>query len=298
MQLAPERPSERTGHPLPLTVVIPVRNAEQFVEACLRSVVEQHVAEIIVVDGCSTDRTLEIVNSFGVRVISDGGRGVATARMMGVQEASSEYIALVDADIVLADGSLASLLAEFRRGGYSALQAGLYSTSGPGYWGRALARHHNTGRSRNWLGVMATIFRRETLLAYPLDATFLSGEDIDLRWRLSQAGLRIGVSRKTVVNHRFGDTFEFALDQWRADGAGLGRMALAHRKGPLLVLMPLADAVRGVTLTLARRELEYVPYYLVRTQFNYASLFSTMWKVNRARQRRQALVRKRRSEAE
>jgi glycosyltransferase involved in cell wall biosynthesis len=262
---------------LPISVVIPVKNAESFIDECLASVVAAAPAEIIVVDGCSTDRTLEIVESYGVRVLSDGGRGVASARMMGVHEATSEFVALIDADIVLPDGALAALLTEFRSRGYSALQAGLLSTSGPGYFGKALARHHNTGRSRHWLGVMATVFRRETLLAHPLDSSFLSGEDIDLRWRLSRAGVRMGVSRKTVVTHRFGDTFEFAMDQWRADGAGLGRMALTHSGGGLLLLMPLADAVRGVTVTTARLEPQYIPYYLMHAAFNYRSMIATLW---------------------
>jgi len=277
--------SEPTPGKLPLSVVIPVRNAQDFIEECLASVAAAEPDEIIVVDGCSTDGTLDIVRRYGVEPFSDEGRGVAAARMIGVREARSEYIALIDADIVLPDGALGALLTEFRSGGYSALQAGLHSTSGPGYWGRALARHHNTGRSRYWLGIMATILRRETLLTYPLDASFLSGEDIDLRWRLTRAGVRIGVSTKTVVTHRFGDTLEFALDQWRADGAGLGRMAMTHRGGGALLLLPMADAVRGVTLTTLRLEPQYIPYYLVHTAFNYSSMISTLWAHARDRNR-------------
>ena len=63
-----------------LSVVIPVRNAEELIEECLASVVAAEPSEIIVVDGCSTDRTLDIVGRYGVRVLSDGGRGVAVAR--------------------------------------------------------------------------------------------------------------------------------------------------------------------------------------------------------------------------
>jgi glycosyltransferase involved in cell wall biosynthesis/O-antigen/teichoic acid export membrane protein len=271
---------------LPLSVVIPVKNAEQFIEECLASVVKAGPAEIIVVDGCSTDRTLELVGLHGVRLLSDGGLGVATARMIGVHEARSEIVALIDADVVLPDGALAALLAEFRSGGYSALQAGLRSTSGPGYWGRAMTRHHNTGLSRKWLGVMATILWRDTLLEYPLDASFLSGEDIDLRWRLNRAGVRIGVSSQTVVRHRFGDTLEFARGQWRDDGAGLARMALSHRRGSLLLLMPLADAVRGVTLTTLRLEPQYIPYYLGHAVFNYSAIATTLWAAARHRRQR------------
>src|SRR5206468_23909 len=138
---------------------------------------------------------------------------------------------------------LASLLDEFESGGYTALQAGLHSVGGPGYWGRALAWHHRTGRSRNWFGVVATIFERQTLLDHGFDARFLSGEDIDLRWRLRRAGAKIGVSKRTVVEHRFDDTFAFALGQWLADGRGLARMVDGHgRRGKLLLGLPLAAA--------------------------------------------------------
>jgi hypothetical protein len=201
---------------------------------------------------------------------------VAAARMIGAREARQPQVALIDVDIVLPDGTLRRLLDEFRAGGYDALQAGLNSTSGPGYWGRALARHHNTGRSRHWFGVMATIIRRETLLAYPLDSAFASGEDIDLRWRLSRAGCRIGVSRSNEVLHRFGDTFSFARGQWRADGAGLARMLTSHRGGVWLVLLPAAAAARGVGLTLLRLEPQWVPYYLAYGFFNYVSMFRTL----------------------
>jgi glycosyltransferase involved in cell wall biosynthesis len=262
--------------PLPLSVVVPVRNAERFVGDCLASIERSHPAEIIVVDGCSTDGTLEIVGRFGARVLSDAGRGVAAARMIGAKEATQPLVALIDSDVVLPEGALADLLSEFESEGYAALQAGLRSVSGPGYWGRALASHHNNGRSRHWFGLVATIFRRDTLLANPLDQSFLSGEDIDLRWRLSRAGCRIGVSERTFVTHRFGDTFDDALGQFRADGAGLARMATSHRGGAKLLFLPGAAAVRGVAVTALRREPQFVPYFLAFGAFNYASMIGTL----------------------
>jgi glycosyltransferase involved in cell wall biosynthesis len=269
------RSPTRQAAELPLSVVIPVLNAEDFVEECLASVLRSRPAEVIVVDGRSTDRTLEIAARFGVRTLSDEGAGVAAARMLGVREATQPQVALIDVDIVLPDGALERLLAEFREGGYNALQAGLDSISGPGYWGRALARHHNTGRSRHWFGVMATVIRRETLLEHPLDSSFASGEDIDLRWRLTRAGCRIGVSKVNSVTHRFGDTFAFAYGQWRADGAGLARMVMSHRGGGWLLLMPAVAAARGLALTVLRLEPQYVPYYVGYGVFNYLSMLRT-----------------------
>lgn len=256
-----------------LTVVIPVRNAVPFIEACLDSAIASGPAEVIVVDGRSTDATVEVARRYPVRLLDDGGRGVAAARLMGAEAATTEWVALVDVDVLLPSGALAALLDEARSGGYTALQAGLESTSGPGYWGRALVDHHRTGRSKHWFGLVATVFRRDTFLHHGLDASFASGEDIEMRFRLERDGERIGVSDRIIVSHRFGDSFAFARGQFLADGAGLARMAIKHgwRALPLLAL-PAAAAVRGAALSLARGRPQWLPYYATFLALNWFAM--------------------------
>ena len=258
---------------LPVTVIVPIRNAESMVEECLDSIFRANPHEVIVVDGKSTDRTLEIVGRYSAKVLSDDGRGVPAARMMGIKAAGSDIVVLIDVDIVLPDGALEALYAEYTEGAYDAIQAGLESISGPSYWGQALAMHHNRGRSKNWPGVMATIFRRQILLDYPFDERFRSGEDIELRWRLQKANLKVGVSQKTIVKHRFGDTYTVALDQFLQDGKGIGRMYAKYGFTALkLLFIPVAGCVRGILLSLLRLEPKWIPYYLVYFFHNYASM--------------------------
>jgi glycosyltransferase involved in cell wall biosynthesis len=277
----------RANDTLPVSVVVPVRNAEQFLEACLASVARQRPSEIIIVDGRSTDRTLEIAQRYTDRVLSDDGQGVAAARRMGVSEASSTWVALVDADVVLPDGSLGRLFDEFQEGHYVGLQAALHSVSGDGYWGQALVQHHRTGRSKNWFGLVATLFERDAFLEIGLDENFLSGEDIELRVRLEQAGARVAVSSRTEVIHRFGDGFAFARGQWLADGQGLARTVGKHGwRTAWLLALPLAAAVRGVALTLARREPIWVPYYACFLAFNYVGLVQAGMRRRRHRSER------------
>ncbi len=258
---------------LDLSVVVPARNAEALIDDCLRSIVRSEPREIIVVDGESSDRTVEIARRYGATVLRDGGQGLPAARLIGARAARAPWVALIDADVVLGEGDLARLLDEVRRNRYTALQAGLRSVSRDGYWGRALVAHHRTGRSKDWFGVVATIFDREALLQHGFDARFLSGEDIDLRWRLRKAGAKIGVSQSTVVEHRFDDTWEFAKGQWLADGHGFGRMVGAHgMRAKLLLAMPLAAGVRGVVLSLLRGQPRWLPYYACFVVFNYIGL--------------------------
>ena len=257
-----------------VAVIIPARNAEALLDGCLASVVASHPGDLIMVDGNSTDRTVEIARSYGARILSDEGAGLPAARLLGAQSTDKRWIALIDADVVLPEGALDALLTEFLDGDYTALQAGLESTSGPGYWGRALTMHHRTGRSRGWFGLVATIFEREKLMAYGFDQVFSSGEDIDMRWRLQQGGERIGVSQTVMVEHKFaGDDFAFARDQWRMDGYGLGQMVRRHGlRGLLLAGLPAAAAVRGIGLCLGRLQPQWIKYYLAYAFFNYVSM--------------------------
>jgi len=266
--------SPGTGALADLAVIVPARNAEALLEGCLASVVASRPGDLILVDGNSTDRTVEIASQYGARILSDKGAGLPAARLLGAESTDRRWIALIDADVVLPEGALEALLGEFRDGGYTALQAGLESTSGPGYWGRALAMHHRTGRSKNWFGLVATIFDRDKLMTYGFDEVFSSGEDIDMRWRLQQADERIGVSQEVVVEHRFGgDDFAFARDQWRMDGYGLGQMVRRHGvRGLLLAGLPAAAAVRGIGLSLGRLQPQWIPYYLAFAFFNYLSM--------------------------
>jgi glycosyltransferase involved in cell wall biosynthesis len=262
---------------LDLTVVVPVRNAERIIDECLASIVRAHPREIIVVDGMSTDRTVEIAKKYPVAMLSDKGRGLPAARLLGVGKARSELVALVDADVVIPERALERLLAEYRAGGYSALQAGLHSVSGRRYWGRALANHHRSGRSKDWFGVVATIIDRATLLEHGFDHDFLSGEDMELRWRLRRAGAKLGVSRNVFVQHRFEDTFDFARRQWLADGHGLGRLIRKQGwKAAFLLGLPAAAAIRGIGLSLARRQLGWIPYYACYAGYNYAGILAEL----------------------
>jgi GT2 family glycosyltransferase len=88
---------------LPVTVVIPVHNRADHIEACLDSVLTQSepADEIIVVDDASSDDTVQRVRAYGevVRLLRlPTNRGVSAARNLGIETASSPWIALLDSD--------------------------------------------------------------------------------------------------------------------------------------------------------------------------------------------------------
>ena len=110
------------AHPV-VSVIVPARNEERCLGACLESLVSQEGIEfeLIVVDDGSTDRTREIAESFlQVRVISaapltPGWSGKTNAMRTGAEVARGEWLLFTDADTVHLPGSLDRALAEAKR---------------------------------------------------------------------------------------------------------------------------------------------------------------------------------------
>ena len=93
-----------------VSVIIPTYNREKFISECVQSVLAQTLParEIIIVDDGSTDATYNILRDLGFNSLStkktvlryffQQNRGVSSARNLGIKEARSEYIALLDSD--------------------------------------------------------------------------------------------------------------------------------------------------------------------------------------------------------
>ena len=99
-----------------VSVVIPMRNAEPFVAAAVRSVLDQAGVdlEVVVVDDGSTDRSADVVAGLGdarVKVIDGPQRGISAAFNAGLAAAAGEFLARCDADDLYPPGRLARQVA-------------------------------------------------------------------------------------------------------------------------------------------------------------------------------------------
>lgn len=88
-----------------LSIIVPVYNAEEFLENCLISLHNQTIKdiEIILVDDGSTDKSLEICKSFAmldarIKVLEQENSGQSVARNRALEMASGEFITFTDSD--------------------------------------------------------------------------------------------------------------------------------------------------------------------------------------------------------
>ena len=85
------------------SVIIPVRNGERFIAEAVDSVLQQIAPadEIIVVDDASTDGTrllLAGIQDRRIQAMDGSGRGVSSARNIGLAAATGEFVAFLDHD--------------------------------------------------------------------------------------------------------------------------------------------------------------------------------------------------------
>ncbi|MFI3325913.1 MAG: glycosyltransferase family 2 protein [Clostridia bacterium] len=88
-----------------ISIIIPVYNAEEYLEECLNSIANQSYEniEIIIVDDGSTDGSKAIYDNFAkndkrFKVLFQQNSGVASARNLAIKRVKGRYIAFVDAD--------------------------------------------------------------------------------------------------------------------------------------------------------------------------------------------------------
>lgn len=99
-----------------ISVVVPVYNAEKYLEACLDSILTQTYEniEVILVDDGSTDGSLAICDRYSdkdsrVKVFHYENAGAAQARNRGADNSSGQYLAYVDSDDTISEDYIENL---------------------------------------------------------------------------------------------------------------------------------------------------------------------------------------------
>lgn len=104
-----------------ISAVIITFNEEQNIERCLQAL-DGIADEIVVLDSCSTDRTVEICRSFGAVVFEQPFLGYVQQKNRALEYATYPHVLSLDADEVLSDELRRSILAvksDWRCSGYS-----------------------------------------------------------------------------------------------------------------------------------------------------------------------------------
>jgi len=258
-----------------VSAVVPNYNARAYLLDCIRSLRADGVDEIIVVDNASADGSLEAVATLDPdveRLPTGGNLGFGAAANRGLAVAGGEYVAVLNADVVVESGTTKALVDALDRDpGLGAVAPRVDNPDGTLYpsvrafpamsdaVGHAflgfVAPHnrfsrrykmldwdHSADMDVDWASGTYILLRRAALgdLAHFDEAYFMYVEDVDLCWRIREAGWRVGYEPAGRVVHAVGASSELAPY----------RMILAHHRSLLRFSVRTARGRRRLLLPL------------------------------------------------
>jgi GT2 family glycosyltransferase len=197
-----------------ISVIIPVHNGGENFRRCLSSIAEAIPPpdEIIAVLDGDTDVSRRLAESFGARAVKlPVPEGPARARNLGAYASQHEILFFIDSDVAICPDAVGQIVAAFRNDPSLAAVFGSYDDE-PGATNflsqyKNLLHHyvHQKGRedASTFWGACGAI-RREIFLAvdgFDERYRYPSIEDIEMGYRLKQAGLRIRLLKSLQVKH-------------------------------------------------------------------------------------------------
>jgi glycosyltransferase involved in cell wall biosynthesis len=208
-----------------LTVITPTRNYGRFLPGCLESVAHQGRADVehVVVDGASTDHTLEILKAWegpGRRWLSEPDRNQSDALNKGLAMAGTEWVCWLNADEFYLPGALDAVFAVIDAGLSDVVSGDFVEVDEGGRLGRVLPQHAFSQRVLDWYGPYlpscGTFFRRVCVPEGGFDLSLRFVMDWDLWLAMTHAGAR--------VIHLPRPLAAFTLHDASLTGQGLDRM--------------------------------------------------------------------------
>lgn len=265
-----------SGMKLPITVAVCTLNAEKYIEQCLDAIMVNEPAQIIVVDGCSSDKTWLLIKDLPITTTALFDKGLPSQRQMALDYTSQPYHMIVDAHHRLGPNCLRDLLNEMRKGDYHAIQAREWQVPSKGYWtnARASANFDITNRRRVEDTVMVgrpALYRTESLRAvggFDSDFDGVGDEDTDVSIRMELAGYRQG--QGTGIARRVDELdFHSMIRKFVKYGRGDARIIQKYpsKRIPLIKhLLWTYPWVRGM------KRIHYWPYFALCGWVRFAAM--------------------------
>ncbi len=218
-----------------ISVVVCVKNEAARISECLASIAAEKPYEIILVDGSSTDNTVEIARQFTDRVIVSAAGSLCADRQVGIDAASCALIAMVDADHRLPEGSLQSLAKDLEDYRLDIVQSQLRMFDNRGFWCKAEDEmwqlNHNHPGAKEMIGTAPAIYRKAVFDQVRFDPeTTKTIDDTDFIYRLKRdTGFKIGIGKTVVLQKHFSTLGDY-MKKFVWYGVGDGEFCVKHRE--------------------------------------------------------------------
>lgn len=205
---------------------IPCYNAERHIADVLEGVFNQSLSpdQVVVVDDCSTDNTIEVIKRYPLRLIRHKqNKGLAACRNTAIRNMEQEFIASLDSDCLPDNTWLERLISRMSSSELAGVGGKLkerYTDTVCDQWRSVHMKQHwdDTKDEPPFLFGSNAVFRREALLKAGLynEGFGNNYEDVDICSRLKKEGYTLVYEPEAICHHLKEDTLYSLLnDYWR-----------------------------------------------------------------------------------
>jgi glycosyltransferase involved in cell wall biosynthesis len=216
-----------------ISVIVCVKNEENRIVDCLRSVVSCQPNEIIVIDGDSKDSTARLALNYTNNVIITKSSNLTRDRQIGIDAASNDIIAMIDADHRLVDDSLNSLLKDLMTFKFDIVQSQLKSYINNNFWNAAEEQFwdltHNRPGPKKMIGVAPALYKKKIFSIINFDDSITKTiDDTDFIYRLSQhENINYGIGT-TKIKQLHNGSLQSYLKKFKWYGIGDSEFCRKH----------------------------------------------------------------------
>lgn len=222
-----------------ISFIIIAYNEEKTIKNCINGItnlenLNKDEIEIIVVNDGSVDKTRSVVEQLQrelaqiklIDLVKNTGRG--NARLIGIQRSVGDLIAFVDADIILPKKWLTKLSPHLNEndavGGIalpdSDIEYAYYKSKLP-----AKATPATVGITGN-----NSLYKRDVFIKLSFNDKLQQGEDVDLFWKMLDAGKKIKLDTDVIVEHRSNKNYAHSMKRMFEHGDGATHLLLKYKK--------------------------------------------------------------------
>lgn len=248
------------------SIIIPTYNEEQLIAGCLKSIFnieyETGKFEVIIVDNGSSDRTIDIAQSFGVEIFCDDTKNVSGLRNIGAQHAKGEILAFVDADCIVSETWLRNAEMYFNTPDIAAWGAPAKIPENATWVQKAwyiIRKKMDSVEDVDWLEAMNLFVRKKDFRTIGgFNEKLITCEDVDFCYRIKNYGKIISDENISVVHLGEAATVkEFIKKElWRGKGNlygieshGFSLKEIPSLSIPIYFAMFLPFLILGIILT-------------------------------------------------
>jgi cellulose synthase/poly-beta-1,6-N-acetylglucosamine synthase-like glycosyltransferase len=209
------------------SIILPVRNEENNIGKMLKSLHDApglKKCNLLIVDGKSSDKTVEIAKSYGARVIVQEKLGISNARNLGWQHAEGQILIFLEADAEVDKNFITNIIKYTQKSKADAWRPNIIPKA-HNWIQKALKVQVELATRRQRAETFPTIFRKEVLeKTGGWDESIGIAEDRELPTRIKAAGFKTALIKEAVV-------FAKPVDSFRAlfkEGRWYGRHVLQY----------------------------------------------------------------------